>query len=205
MSKNQTQPINMRNPDKTKKEFEEALFELLGEKNYHDITVNEICALTNKTKMTFYHYFKDKADLLASASINLINEEYSEAYRKILRKETDQEEIEYQSILATYDWVAKHYKQIQNLIHKGDTFPMEIFKNALSNNYGKYITETIKSVDYDVPSDYLSIFFFEGLYGSCLHYAERLKNSRDKKKVKEDIKKLCRFWAKLIMSAAKEN
>ena len=205
MSKNQTQPINMRNPDKTKKEFEEALFELLGKKNYHDITVNEICALTNKTKMTFYHYFKDKTDLLASASINLINEEYNEAYRKILRRETDQEEIEYQSILATYDWVAKHYRQIRNLVHKGDTFPMEIFKNALSDNYGKYITETIKSVGYDVPSDYLSIFFFEGLYGSCLHYAERLKNSRDKKKVKEDIKKLCRFWATLIMSAAKEN
>lgn len=195
----------MRNPDKTKKEFEKALFELLGKKNYHDITVNEICALTNKTKMTFYHYFKDKSDLLAAASINLINEEYNEAYRKILRKETDQEEIEYQSILATYDWVAKHYKQIQNLIHKGDTFPMEIFKNALATNYGKYMTETIKSVGYDVPSDYLSIFFFEGLYGSCLHYAERLKNHRDKKKVKEDIKKLCRFWAKLIMSATKEN
>ncbi len=197
--------MNMRNPDKTKKEFEKALFELLGKKNYHDITVNEICALTNKTKMTFYHYFKDKSDLLAAASINLINEEYNEAYRKILRKETDQEEIEYQSILATYDWVAKHYKQIQNLIHKGDTFPMEIFKNALATNYGKYMTETIKSVGYDVPSDYLSIFFFEGLYGSCLHYAERLKNHRDKKKVKEDIKKLCRFWAKLIMSATKEN
>ncbi len=195
----------MRNPDKTKKEFEKALFELLGKKNYHDITVNEICALTNKTKMTFYHYFKDKTDLLAAASINLINEEYNEAYRKILRKETDQEEIEYQSILATYDWVAKHYKQIQNLVHKGDTFPMEIFKNALATNYDKYITETIKSVGYDVPSDYLSIFFFEGLYGSCLHYAERLKNHKDKKKVKEDIKKLCRFWAKLIMFATKEN
>ena len=195
----------MRNPDKTKKEFEKALFGLLEKENYHDITVSKICALTNKTKMTFYHHFKDKADLLAAASINLINEEYSEACRKILRKETDQEEIEYQSILATYDWVAKHYKQIQNLIHKGDTFPMEIFKNALSINYGKYITELIKSVGYDVPSDYLSIFFFEGLYGSCLHYAERLKNSRDKKKVKEDIKKLCRFWAKLIMSAIKEN
>ena len=82
---------------------------------------------------------------------------------------------------------------------------MEIFKNALSNNYGKYIAETIKSVDYDVPSDYLSIFFFEGLYGSWLYYAEQLKSKKDKKKVKEDIKKLCRFWAKLIMSATKEN
>ena len=195
----------MRNPDKTKKEFEKALLRLLLKKNYHDITVNEICSLVGKTKMTFYHYYKDKADLLAAASINLINEEYNEAYRKILRKEIDQEEIEYQSILATYDWVAKHYKQIQNLIYEGDTFLMEIFKNALATNYGKYIAETIKSVGYDVPSDYLSIFFFEGLYGSCLYYAGRLKNNKDKKKVKEDIKKLCRFWAKLIMSATKEN
>ena len=195
----------MRKTDKTKKEFEKALLGLLLKKNYHDITIDEICSLAGKTKMTFYHYYKDKADLLAVASINLINEEYSEAYRKILRKETDQEEIEYQSLLATYDWVAKHYKQIQNLIHEGDTFPMEIFKNALSNNYSKYMTETIKSVGYDVPSDYLSIFFFEGLYGSCLYYAEQLKNNRDKKKVKEDIKKLSRFWAKIIMFATKEN
>ena len=179
----------MRNPDKTKKEFEKSLFKLLSKKNYHGITVNEICSLANKTKMTFYHYYKDKDNLLATASINL----------------TDPEEIEYQSILVTYDWVAKHYKQIQNLIYEGDTFPMEIFKNALSNNYSKYITETIKSVDYDVPSDYLSIFFFEGLYGSCLYYAEQLKSKKDKKKVKEDIKKFCRFWAKLIISAAKEN
>ena len=194
----------MRNPDKTKKEFEKALLRLLLKKNYHDITVNEICSLANKTKMTFYHYYKDKDNLLALASINLINEEYNEAYRKILRKETDPEEIEYQSILATYDWVAKHYKQIQNLIHEGDTFPMEIFKNALAANYGEYINELIKSVGYDVPGDYLSIFFFEGLYGSCLYYAGQLKDKKDKRKVKEDIKKLCRFWAKLIMSATKE-
>ena len=195
----------MRDIDKTKKEFETALFRLLLKKNYHDITVNEICSLVGKTKMTFYHYYKDKDNLLAAASINLINEEYNEAYRKILRKETDQEEIEYQSILVTYDWVAKHYKQIQNLIHEGDTFPMEIFKNALATNYGKYLTELIKSVGYDVPSDYLSVFFFEGLYGSCLYYAEQLKNNRDKKKVEEDIKKLCRFWAKLIVSAFDDN
>ena len=69
----------MRNADTTKKEFEKALLGLLSKKNYHDITVNEICSLAGKTKMTFYHYYKDKAELLAAASINLINEEYGEA------------------------------------------------------------------------------------------------------------------------------
>ncbi len=195
----------MRDIGKTKKEFEKALFKLLSKKNYHDITVNEICSLANKTKMTFYHYYKDKDSLLAAASINLINEEYDDACKKILKIETDQEEIEYQSILATYNWVAKHYEQIRNLIHKGDTFSIEIFKNALSNNYSKFINEAIKSGGYDVPGDYLSIFFFEGLYGSCIYYAEQLKNNRDKKKVKEDIKKICRFWAKLLVSALEEN
>ena len=35
----------MRDIDKTKKEFEKSLFKLLSKKNYHDITVNEICSL----------------------------------------------------------------------------------------------------------------------------------------------------------------
>ena len=61
----------MRNPDKTKKEFEKALLRLLLKKNYHDITVNEICSLANKTKMTFYHYYKDKDNLLAKEHISL--------------------------------------------------------------------------------------------------------------------------------------
>ena len=65
---------------RTKEEFEKALFKLLEEKNYHDITVSEICALTNKTKMTFYRNYKDKDALLAIASINLINNEYNIEY-----------------------------------------------------------------------------------------------------------------------------
>lgn len=63
----------MRNADTTKKEFEKVLLGLLSKKNYHDITVNEICSLSGMTKMTFYHYYKDKDNFLALASINLIN------------------------------------------------------------------------------------------------------------------------------------
>ena len=120
--------------NKTKSQFEAALFELLNKKNYHDITINEICALANKTKLTFYHYYKDKDNLLAQASINIINTEYDEECKKILAKETNIEEIEYQSLIATYNMVAKHYNQIQNLTYRGETLPLQIFKNALSNN-----------------------------------------------------------------------
>ena len=193
----------MRDTTKTTKEFEKALFKLLESKNYHDITVNEICDLTNKTKMTFYHYYKDKDALLAIASINLINTEYDAEYSKILSRETDIEEIEYKSLIATYELVARHYNQITNLIYKGETLPFQIFKRALFDNYSRYMSELINSGGYDVPSDYMSIFCFEGLYETCLYYAEQLKNKKSKKKAKEDMKKVCRLLAKAVISITK--
>lgn len=186
----------MKNTDKTKKEFEKVLFKLLEKENYHNITINKICALANKTKMTFYHYYKDKDNLLAEASINLVNKEYKDDYEKIVKKETSIEEIEYQSIVATFEWVAKHYNQIQNLTYKGETLPLEIFKTALFDNYKSFVTFDINENGYDIPSDYISYFLFNGIYGAGIYYAEQLKNSNDKNKVKEDVKKICRLLAK---------
>ena len=193
----------MRDTTKTTKEFEKALFKLLESKNYHDITVNEICAFANRTKMTFYHYYKDKDALLAIASINLINTEYDAEYSKILSKVTDVEEIEYLSLIATYELVARHYNQISNLTYKGETLPFQIFKRALFDNYSRYMSELINMGGYDVHSDYMSIFCFEGLYETCLYYAEQLKNKKSKKKVKEDMRKICRLLAKAVVSIAK--
>ncbi|MBO6280093.1 MAG: TetR/AcrR family transcriptional regulator [Bacilli bacterium] len=195
----------MKDTNRTKREFEKALFILLEKKNYHDIIVNEICALANKTKMTFYRNYKDKDALLAVASINLINSEYDIEYNKILKKETDVEEIEYLSLIATYELVARHYKQISNLIYKGEILPLEIFKRALFNNYKRYISELINSEGYDLPNDYMSIFCFEGLYETCLYYAEQLQNNKSKKKVKEDMRKICRLLAKAVISIIKSN
>ena len=195
----------MKRIEKTKKEFEKALFKLLEKKNYHDITVNEICELAGKTKMTFYHYYKDKDALLALASINLVNEEYDEEYNKVAAKVTDLEELEYQGLLVTYEWVRKHYNQILNLVYRGNTVHFEIFKKALFDNYKRYISALIDAGGYDLPSDYLSIFFFEGLYNSCLYYAEQLKNGKSKRKAKEDMKKVCRSLAKAVIAMANNN
>ena len=52
--------------------------------------------------MTFYRNYKDKDALLAEASINLVNKEYNEEYDEILAKETDVEEIEYQSLFKKW-------------------------------------------------------------------------------------------------------
>ncbi len=190
--------------NKTKSIFEKNLFTLLEKKNYHDITINEICDVAKKAKMTFYRYYKDKEHLLAEASINLVNREYAEGYNKILAKENDPEEIEYQSILITFELVSKHYEQISNLVNKGDTFPLEVFKNALFENYQKYIADLINTSGYDIPGNFISIFCFEGLYNTALYYAEQLKTNKNKNKIIEDNKKLCRLLAKGSLDLAEK-
>ena len=187
----------MKTNSKTKFKFEKALLMLLEKKHYHDITINEICDAAKKSKMTFYRYYKDKEHLLAEASISLINKEYNEAIEKIIRKETDFEEIGYQTYLKIYGIMSDHYNQIENLIYKGDVFPLEIFEEALLNNYKKYITEQLDLSGYGIPNDIFSIFFFEGLFNSAIYNAKQLKISNNKEKVEEDCKKMCRLLTEI--------
>jgi len=163
----------MNTNSKTMFKFEKALLMLLEKKHYHDITINEICDVAKKSKMTFYRHYKDKEHLLAEASITLVNKEYNEALEKIIKKESDYEEIGYQSYLKIYGIISDHYNQIENLIYKGDVFPLEIFEEALLNNYKKYITEQIVSAGYDIPNDIFSIFVFEGLFNSAMYNAKQ--------------------------------
>ena len=75
-------------------------------------------------------------------------------------------------------------------------------RQALFDNYNKYMSELINTGGYDIPIDYISIFCFEGLYETCLYYASKLKNNENKRKVIEDNKKACRLLAKAIMYVA---
>lgn len=65
--------------------------------------------------------------------------------------------------------------------------------------------ELVDASGYDIPSDYLSVFCFAGLYGSCLYYANQLKNKTNKTKARDDIKKVCHLFARAIVSAVQPN
>lgn len=44
--------------------FSQAMFDLLPQKSFESISINEICTQTNYPRATFYNYFDDKYDLL---------------------------------------------------------------------------------------------------------------------------------------------
>lgn len=55
-----------------------AFFMLLTKKNFDDITVREICALSMIPHSTFYNYFEDKYDIIRWKFYSLIYEYYPE-------------------------------------------------------------------------------------------------------------------------------
>jgi len=70
---------NDRRVNRTRKALREALFDLIREKNYDQITVEEITERANLGRTTFYLHYRDKEDLLLEDFIDLIDEMVSKA------------------------------------------------------------------------------------------------------------------------------
>jgi AcrR family transcriptional regulator len=79
-----------RRVDRTRKALREALFDLIREKSYDQITVEEITERANLGRTTFYLHYKDKEDLLLEDFIDLIDQMVSKAVddRPLLRLKT---------------------------------------------------------------------------------------------------------------------
>ncbi|MCI1903385.1 MAG: TetR/AcrR family transcriptional regulator [Enterococcaceae bacterium] len=53
-----------RGAQRTLDDFSRTMFDLIAEKSFDEINVNEICKISNYPRATFYNYFDDKFDLL---------------------------------------------------------------------------------------------------------------------------------------------
>jgi AcrR family transcriptional regulator len=68
-----------RRVNRTRKALRKALIDLIREKSYDQITVEEITERANLGRTTFYLHYKDKEDLLLEDFIDLIDEMVSKA------------------------------------------------------------------------------------------------------------------------------
>lgn len=53
-----------RGAQRTLKAFSTTMFRLVSEQPFEDVTVNQLCQISNYPRATFYNYFDDKYDLL---------------------------------------------------------------------------------------------------------------------------------------------
>lgn len=76
-----------RGAQRTLAAFSSAMYELLAKKAYDDISINEICQVSNFPRATFYNYFDDKNDLLNYCWFLLKKESKIEEYQDISDEE----------------------------------------------------------------------------------------------------------------------
>ena len=70
---------------KTKRLIYETASRLFSEKNYNDVTIEEIAAAAGVSVGAFYHYFKNKQEIFAIFYMTL-DEEYQEYYESMKEK-----------------------------------------------------------------------------------------------------------------------
>lgn len=142
--------------NKTNKLLTKSLIDLLEEKDFSDIKINEICdhALVHKT--TFYNHFDDKYDLL-----NYIIKE--------LYQEINEQADNSNGILKYYLSIAKIYikkikenpKLFKSIIKSGNN---EISLSIFYNLYIKDIEKNINELNIQIPSNYIAKFYVNAVF-----------------------------------------
>ncbi len=95
-----------RRRQQTRKSLIEATVQLVLEKGYETVTIQDITDRADLGRGTFYIHFKDKEDVLWTAIQNLINEMEAEAHRQFQGKLPKQ--VEYYGLLNIFRHAEKN-------------------------------------------------------------------------------------------------
>ena len=99
---------------KTKNSLLNSFFELLSEKTFEDITVNELCKLSNVRRATFYKHFEDKNDFLFKV-IKMLRVKFDTTVWKT-DKPTATKDYYVKYVRKLISYIDEHYLAAQNVL-----------------------------------------------------------------------------------------
>ena len=100
---------------KTKKAIETAFIEILSEKSFTKITIEEICKKANVNRMSFYNHYEDKYDLL-NVVITNVKETLIGKFIKEVGEEFTEEKV-ISVLMETTDNVVEFGTKYKNFIY----------------------------------------------------------------------------------------
>lgn len=103
---------------KTKKALTAAFIELLSEKPFEQMTVNELCSKADIRRTTFYKYYKDKFDYLSH-------------FVASLRKEFDNIIWKNSKPMSTTDYYVEYAKHLINFCCEHESLVYNIYRSPL--------------------------------------------------------------------------
>ncbi|KRL63241.1 transcriptional regulator [Lentilactobacillus diolivorans DSM 14421] len=142
-----------RGAQRTLEAFSKTMLELLSQKSFEHISVNEICDISNFPRATFYNYFDDKYDLVDYCWYTLAKEIQVD---KVTKVESDRALIVYFDRL--YDIFDKN-KHLLNNILQNNQFSGQLvnsFINYFKNTMQKIFRKAIDYSKYDLPVELMA-------------------------------------------------
>lgn len=169
---------------KTDKLLTNALMELMSEKDFSQIKVNEICEKALVHKTTFYNHYEDKYDLLNNIIQNI--------HKGIREKATKGNGLisYYLSIAKLYIEEIKRNPKIYELIIKYNSD--EMISYMLIENIFNDLKVDVKGEYNNIPSNYIARFYISAVFATI--------NEWFQKGMKEDTDTIVKYIEILIKS-----
>lgn len=137
---------------KTHQRIQDSLLALLGQKKFHNITVNDVCGLAGVNRSTFYAHYQDMYDVMESIERHL-EEELLEDFAKEYKPGTNIMTVDYFMI------VIRHIQEHSVFYH---TYLSESSSNMLMNNMELLRTRITKPLfDKLGVSERYGIYYFD--------------------------------------------
>lgn len=162
--------------EKTNRLMSLALIQLLDVKDYHTITVNEICFKAGINRSTFYLHYEN-VDSLFSETISNYAKDFLGRFRSIVSlidlKANDLNSlimIRREYVMPYLEFVKEHSLFFRVLHKKQDLFEMHKLLNKLKNDYFFPIIERFNGED--GKNKYIIEFYLKGVISTALCWAE---------------------------------
>lgn len=135
---------------KTKKAINEALWELLREKDFEEITVNDIAEKADINRATFYKHFVDKYDWLEKTINDLLHELIIMNDDVLISERHPSAD----SFLSTFQYFDQNFEFYSIMLkNKGTLFFQNRFKEILVERFKKrnrYDTDNSSDLDFSI-------------------------------------------------------
>ncbi len=161
---------------RSKRDLSNALDELLNEKNFDDISIQDITDKAMVSKNTFYNNFLDKNELLMYLFRRYSLEIY-ERIEPLFEESDDLETISKTSLKYIIEYLSNNYKKFKKMIDNDRS-------KALYWNFYKFIQEIVSFIfsnlkdqlPFDTPLEIISPFLAGGISSLIYSMFEGEKN-----------------------------
>ncbi|MFC0904941.1 TetR/AcrR family transcriptional regulator [Clostridium sp. MT-14] len=168
--------------------FFNSMLELLSNKSFEEITVNELCQQSNYPRATFYNYFDDKYDLLNYCLYVLAKQIHLEEYKNL-----DPEESLYIFFDRMYDLITARQDMIQHILkfNSGENLLLSHFQIYMNIQMREIFCQCQCKDRYKIPYEIVAEHYCNTIL-LILEWSFLKKNSCSKIQAHEYLKYLLR-------------